>query len=136
MATFAHPPSAPGNTTLVGSNMAPPAGAQPPVVKPQLRRAVYVHVSDLLSAYNIDHTKLEEELQRVKKAQQASSSEPAPLGVPTELDTNPNPKKLQPPRGGFNLCAYVVVVCFCRLCVVWKLLEGFLCSVRERVVVL
>jgi len=35
-----------------------------------LRRAVYVHVSDLTSAYNIDHAKLEEELTRVKKEQQ------------------------------------------------------------------
>ena len=31
-----------------------------------LRRAVYIHVSDLINAYNIDHTKLEEELDRVK----------------------------------------------------------------------
>mgnify|MGYP005862319895 CR=1 FL=1 len=90
--------------------------AYPPVApKPQLRRAVYVHVSDLLSAYNIDHAKLEEELLRVKQNKTAaavpSSSETSSkgggsstLGVPTELDTNPNPKKLQPPRGGFNLC--------------------------------
>ena len=73
--------------------------------KPQpLRRAVYVHVSDLLSAYNIDHAKLEEELQRVKGCAGASTTAG---GVPTELDTNSNPKKLQPPRGGFNLCVYV-----------------------------
>lgn len=78
--------------------------------KPQpLRRAVYVHVSDLLSAYNIDHAKLEEELQRVKQGQTsaAASGAGASGGVPTELDTNSNPKKLQPPRGGFNLCVYV-----------------------------
>lgn len=31
-----------------------------------LRRAVYIHVSDLISAYNIDHVKLEQELDRVK----------------------------------------------------------------------
>lgn len=31
-----------------------------------LRRATYIHVSDLLSAYNIDHEKLEMELERVK----------------------------------------------------------------------
>lgn len=92
-ATFAHPPS-----TTPGLGMAPP-------VKVQLRRAVYVHVSDLLSAYNIDHSKLEEELHRVKAHRDAE-----PLGVPTELDTNSNPKKLQPPRGGFNLCVYVCVM--------------------------
>ena len=79
---------------------------QPPAKAPPLRRAVYVHVSDLLSAYNIDHAKLEEELQRVKKGAAAGSSGG---GVPTELDTNSNPKKLQPPRGGFNLCVYVFV---------------------------
>lgn len=78
--------------------------SQPPTKAPPLRRAVYVHVSDLLSAYNIDHAKLEEELQRVKKGTTGSD------GVPTELDTNSNPKKLQPPRGGFNLCVYVCVL--------------------------
>lgn len=84
--------------------------ATTPPVKPQLRRAVYVHVSDLLSAYNIDHAKLEEELSRVKRLREApnvaaaDSASSSLGGVPTELDTNPNPKKLQPPRGGFNLC--------------------------------
>eukprot|EP00977_Amphora_coffeiformis_P010289 scaffold2385_cov178-Amphora_coffeaeformis.AAC.6 len=92
--------------------------AYPPVApKPQLRRAVYVHVSDLLSAYNIDHARLEEELLRVKQNKSAAATVPSSessstgggstLGVPTELDTNPNPKKLQPPRGGFNLCVLV-----------------------------
>lgn len=64
-----------------------------------LRRAVYAHVSDLLSAYNIDHAKLEVELRRVLRTRAASSD-----GVPTELDTAAHHKKLQPPRGGFNLC--------------------------------
>jgi hypothetical protein len=37
---------------------------QPPAA---LRRAVYVHISDLTSAYNIDHAMLEEELTRAKR---------------------------------------------------------------------
>lgn len=36
--------------------------------RPALRRAVYIHVSDVITnAYNIDHAKLEEELSRVRK---------------------------------------------------------------------
>lgn len=94
-----HPQSTPG---LDVTNVQP---------KAQLRRAVYVHVSDLLSAYNIDHSRLEEELRRVKvnrdQAATARAHGSSSLGVPTELDTSSNQKKLHPPRGGFNLCVYV-----------------------------
>jgi hypothetical protein len=77
----------------------------------QLRRAVYIHVSDLTNAYNIDHARLEEELARVKKNREkaltnegAATSAAATGSIPTELDTSLSPKRLQPPRGGFNLC--------------------------------
>lgn len=76
--------------------------------RPQLRRAVYIHVSDLTNAYNIDHARLEEELIRVQsnrdKPSEPSSSR---FGVPTELDTSASQKRLQPPRGGYNLCVLV-----------------------------
>lgn len=96
-------------TPAAGFEATSPTATMPPQqsssAKPQpLRRAVYVHVSDLLSAYNIDHAKLEEELQRVKAANAGTAATTTAGGVPTELDTNSNPKKLQPPRGGFNLC--------------------------------
>lgn len=69
-----------------------------------LRRAVYVHISDLTSAYNIDHAKLEEELDRVKIEQEAPAAASPRLGVPTELDTSGSNRRLQPPRAGYNLC--------------------------------
>ena len=100
-----HPPTA-----------TPGLGIAPVQPKAPLRRAVYVHVSDLLSAYNTDHSKLEDELHRVKvnrtKKETASSrgQGSSDLGVPTELDTSSNQKRLQPPRGGFNLCVYVHVM--------------------------
>lgn len=68
--------------------------------RPPLRRAAYIHVSDLMNAYNIDHVRLEEELSRVKELQAKPNEER--VGIPTELDTNQ--KRLQPPRGGFNAC--------------------------------
>lgn len=73
----------------------------------QLRRAVYVHVSDLTSAYNIDHVKLEEELTRVNEELHNLEQENLVVrsnlgGVPTELDTSYK-KRLQPPRGGNNM---------------------------------
>ena len=76
----------------------------------QLRRAVYVHVADLIASYNIKPPLLEEEMMRVK----ALRDNPTPLGdegrlfggVPTELDTS-SKKRLQPPRGGYNMVAYV-----------------------------
>ena len=81
---------------------AAPVGAQPGAIR--LRRAVYVHVSDLTSAYDIDHRKLEEELSRVR-----AESSPTPAAAATaseELDTTHSypQKRLQPPRGGYNLC--------------------------------
>jgi hypothetical protein len=85
-----------------------------------LRRAVYVHVSDLTSAYNIDNAKLEEELTRVleetsrivaaQKSDDPSLAHAATsvLGVPTELDTSASSqRRLHPPRVGYNLCLYV-----------------------------
>jgi hypothetical protein len=76
-----------------------------------LRRAVYIHVSDLTSAYNIDHARLEEELARVKRDREkiVASNEGSGAGattgsIPTELDTSLSQKRLQPPRSGFNLC--------------------------------
>ena len=70
----------------------------------RLRRAVYIHVSDLTNAYNIAHAKLEEELARVK-AEKENPVVPEPrsaYGVPTELDTSEK-KRLQPPKGGSNM---------------------------------
>jgi replication factor A1 len=83
-----------------------------------LRRAVYVHISDLTSAYNIDNAKLEEELTRVRKETLMAtnkSDDPglvhaptAMMGVPTELDTSASSqRRLHPPRVGYNLCLYV-----------------------------
>jgi hypothetical protein len=76
-----------------------------------LRRAVYIHVSDLTNAYNIDHARLEEELARVKKDREVAISNEGTSGtgtttgsIPTELDTSLSQKRLQPPRSGFNLC--------------------------------
>ena len=74
----------------------------------QLQRATYIQVGDLVSAYNVDRARLEEELARVKE----ESENPPPetktrsesLGsVPTELDTSMPQKRLQAPRGGNNM---------------------------------
>jgi hypothetical protein len=95
-------------TTAVYPTPAPGLGVAPMHAKAPLRRAVYVHLSDLLSAYNIDHSKLEEDLKRVKvKRDKTVAVGSSGLGVPTELDTNSSQKRLQPPRGGFNICVYV-----------------------------
>jgi hypothetical protein len=101
--------------------------------RPTLRRATYVHVSDLTSAYNIDHARLEQELGRVKAktssgpgtrhvrrlspetatavAASATVQEEESVGdVPPLVDleltlgAGAPQKRLQPPRGGFNLC--------------------------------
>jgi len=97
-----HPqPATQGGSTA----MSTPINQQQP--RPQLRRAVYIHVSDLTSAYNIDHAKLEEELKRVKAEQEkppTPDAAAARLGVPTELDTGASQRRLQPPRAGYNLC--------------------------------
>lgn len=80
---------------------------QQPQSRPPLRRAVYVHVSDLTtSAYNIDHKKLEEELARVQTSKQPAKSAKQHQPLPTDEETvaAPPQKRLQPPRGGFNLC--------------------------------
>ena len=75
----------------------------------KLRRAVYNHVSDLItSAYNIDHEQLEKELARVDMERENPAA--VKLGnlrldsILAELDVGDSHKRLQPPRGGFNLC--------------------------------
>jgi hypothetical protein len=79
---------------------------QPQVPQAPLRRATYIHVSDLTSAYNIDHKKLEHELARVKvESSESSSSTQASQLLPDEASVTSIPqKRLQPPRAGFNLC--------------------------------
>jgi hypothetical protein len=83
--------------------------------RPDLRRATYIHISDLTSAYNIDHARLEKELARVKVESEAASrstvgteNEDDPIGASaSDLDSTVMPlpqKRLQPPRGGYNLC--------------------------------
>jgi hypothetical protein len=98
------------------SSSAPTSSTQQ--TRPALRRATYVHVSDLTSAYNIDHARLEQELSRVKNERTklgdsvttASSSSKKPdeddsgEGTAADLETVMPQKRLQPPRGGFNLC--------------------------------
>ena len=102
--------------------------------RPPLRRATYVHVSDLTSAYNIDHAKLEEELSRVnaerdegggtslvvegvgaksyastvRETAAAVADEAVAVAADIESDlvtpVAAQKQRLQPPRGGFNLC--------------------------------
>ncbi len=112
-----------------------------PTERQPLRRATYVHVSDLISVYNIDHIQLEREIARVnvKRSKDLRTSGISPTssdtiatgktefslasegiddstrdgssdGIPApdedvdiEGDIVPQ-KRLQPPRGGFNLC--------------------------------
>lgn len=113
-------------TPLPSSNV---ASQQPQ--RPTLRRATYVHISDLTSAYNIDHARLEQELSRVKAENGPDTSEVSRLSLESEvaaaaaaaadeeqsaiglepladleatLGAVAPQKRLQPPRGGFNLC--------------------------------
>jgi hypothetical protein len=98
-----------------------PSSTQQP--RPTLRRATYVHVSDLTSAYNIDHARLEQELSRVKaerelldesivgattpgrQAKKPRGEEPGEeSSTAADLETVMPQKRLQPPRGGYNLC--------------------------------
>ena len=81
--------------------------------RPLLRRATYVHVSDLTSAYNIDHARLEQELSRVKTDREAAAKSAMESGseygstAAGDLDAalvSVPQKRLQPPRGGYNLC--------------------------------
>lgn len=111
-----------------------------------LRRATYVHVSDLISAYNIDHALLEKEIDRVNAKRiklrtalpdedttsrehrieseqifvsgqvdddieinsDSSDGVPPAPGEDSDLETVAGnavqEKRLQPPKGGFNLC--------------------------------
>lgn len=109
-------------TAVYGNSMTPlPTTNQPN--RPVLRRATYVHVSDLTSAYNIDHGMLEQELSRVKAEQEAGTETGTETQLPTvppdvgdtDVDTGADSeigaalgatpqKRLQPPRGGYNLC--------------------------------
>jgi hypothetical protein len=74
------------------STSGPMSVVNPNQARPQLRRAVYIHVSDLISSYNIDHAKLDEELTRVKvemeNPPQPHEHRTIARGVPTELETN------------------------------------------------
>jgi hypothetical protein len=80
-----------------------------------LRRAVYVHISDLTNAYNIDHPKLEHELAKVKEGndENAVPEDREDIDLSTgdgdnSISSVPQPqarrKSLHPPRAGFNLC--------------------------------
>jgi len=92
-------------STVVHPHLDPMSMANTNQPRPPLRRAVYVHVSDLTSAYNIDHARLEEELKRVRVDRENSSENQTNYpGVPTELDTSLSKQRLQPPRAGYNLC--------------------------------
>jgi hypothetical protein len=93
------------NTTALPSQS--PAQSRMP-----LRRATYVHVSDLTSAYNIDHGRLEQELARAK-ADSESRQEPQSHEIDERRSPSPDgdvglnspvQKRLQPPRSGYNLC--------------------------------
>lgn len=79
-----------------------------------LRRAVYVHVSDLTNAYNIDHPKLEHELAKVKEGNEENAT-PEEREIDLTIGDGENSissvpqhqtrrKSLHPPRAGFNLC--------------------------------
>lgn len=70
--------------------------------QPPLRRAIYVHIADLTSPYNIDQSQLESELERAREEHERPVESGS--GIPTELDTTVAQKRLQPPRGGYNLC--------------------------------
>lgn len=80
-----------------------------------LRRAVYVHVSDLTNAYNIDHPKLEHELAKVNEGNEENAipeeREESDLSTgdgENSVSSVPMPqtrrKSLHAPRAGFNLC--------------------------------
>lgn len=83
-----------------------------------LRRAVYVHVSDLTNAYNIDHPKLEQELAKVKEGNDENANpDEREIDLTTaavgdgenSIASIPQPqsyrrRSLHPPRAGFNLC--------------------------------
>lgn len=74
-----------------------------------LRRAVYIHISDLTSAYNIDHKKLETEISRVKndEGKTSQTTETQRLSINEEREAFIPHKRLQTPRTGFNLCVLV-----------------------------
>lgn len=84
--------------------------------RPVLRRATYVHVSDLTNVYNIDHAMLEQELKRVNaerelgtetekpKTPDLEDADDDPTGASLDPTLSSPQKRLQPPRGGYNLC--------------------------------
>lgn len=82
------------NTTSTNPNQSSP-----------LRRAAYVRVADLMIPYRIDPQRLEDELVRVRLTPKEKSDIDSLVTSSTDLDTtSPTTKRLQPPRGGFNLC--------------------------------
>jgi len=78
--------------------------------RPPMRRAVYIHISDLTSTYTIDHKKLQNELPRVHAEKQSILEQPSVSSPPDPSEdsvSSATQKRLQPPRGGFNLCLLV-----------------------------
>mmetsp|Transcript_3356 Transcript_3356/g.4706 ORF Transcript_3356/g.4706 Transcript_3356/m.4706 type:complete len:627 (+) Transcript_3356:399-2279(+) len=93
-----------------------------------LRRASYVHVSDLVKTYNIDINRLKAEITKIKSLEEAHRNEgnkhdamPA-SNLTSEKEKSDNPTssqkpsfhqrsfhqpKLMPPSGGYNLCLLV-----------------------------
>jgi len=77
-----------------------------------LRRAKYIHVSDLItSVYNVDNEQLENELARVNIERENPAPEESgnrrAASVYAELDTGGSQRRLRPPKDGFNLCCLV-----------------------------
>jgi hypothetical protein len=102
--------------TAIFVNSMTPLPSESQQSRPDLRRATYIHISDLTSAYNIDHARLEQELARVKIESEAASNR-STVGTENEHDPSGSSvsdvdatvitlpqKRLQPPRGGYNLC--------------------------------
>lgn len=73
----------------------------------KLRRPVYIHVSDLTKAYNINHDKLERELLRVNMEREDPAAAAAEFGC-LRLDKIPTALRgLSQKRRGYNLCCLV-----------------------------
>jgi hypothetical protein len=125
-------PQQPPQIGILSANQEPSQATR--LASQPLRRAVYIHISDLISSYNIDHVKLEEELERVKADRDIADSKSSRTnissvgyraastvittssnessasmgGIPTELEARDPQKRLQPPRGGYNMVVYVL----------------------------
>ena len=74
-----------------------------------LRRAKYIHVSDLISSfYNFDNEQFESELARVNMERENPAAEECgnrrAASVYAELDTGSSQRRLRAPKDGFNIC--------------------------------